>query len=213
MAIDFKKCRETKGGNIITPKARLSYPNLFTPNARAKTQDGKLKYTLSVLIPPDADIGPLKAAAEKAAIDEFGAEKMKSLVEMKRFNIPWLDAFEKSRTEKNPAGDEQFKGWTLLRVTSLQKPQIVNAKLENVDDESEVYPGRWACVSLRPFAYPARTGGNAGVSFGLRNVQLLDHDTPLAGSNVQAQDEFEPVDTDGGEDAPSEGATADSVFS
>jgi len=212
---EFNACRETSAGNIITPKARLSYPYLLDPNPKAKGKDGKLKYTVSILIPPTADISLLKKAAGAAANEEFGAEKVKELMELNKFNVPFLDAFEKSRSEKNPAGDPQFKGWTMLRASSLQKPGLVNAKAENVDDLSEVYPGRWACVSLRPNAYPPIDGGNYGVNFWLQNVQLLDHDTPLAGSAVRAEDEFAPVDTGEGsttEDSSGEAASADSVF-
>lgn len=211
MTIDFKKCRETAAGNIITPKARLSFAMyLFDPNPKAKTRDGKLKHTLSVLVPPDADISLLKKAAERVAIEEFGAEKLKSLVEMKRFAMPWLDAFEKSRSEKNPAGEEWMKGWILFRVASVQQPGIVNAKGEKVSDQSEVYSGRWACVSLRPFAW--EFDGKYGVSFGLQNIQLLDHDEPIGGGNVRAEDEFEPVDVSDAGGAPAEAASADSVF-
>ncbi len=211
--VDFNACRRTEAGNIVTPKARLSYPYLLNTNPNAKTRAGKEKYTLSILIPPSADISMLKKAAGEAAIEEFGEEKIKTLMGLGQFNTPFLDAFAKSRTEKNPVGDEQFKGWTMIRATSMQKPGIVDASANNVDDASQIYPGRWACVSLRPFTYPAQAGGHAGVSFGLQNVQLLDHDTPLAGSVVRAEDEFEPVET--GETASSgdsEGASADSVF-
>lgn len=209
--MDFNTCRETAAGNIVTPKCRLSYPNIFSTNPRAKTKDGKEKYTCSLLIPPSADISLLKQAAGRAAVEEFGEEKVKNLKELKKFNTPFLDAFEKTRTEKNPAGDEQFKGWTMIRVTSVQKPGVVDASANNVDDESQVYPGRWACVSVRPFVYPARDGGNAGVSFGLQNIQLMDHDTPLAGSAVRAEDEFSPVEGAGGGDEGTPEST-DSVF-
>ena len=213
--VDFNACRETSAGNIITPKARLSYPYLLDPNPKAKGKDGKLKYTVSILIPPTADISLLKKAAGAAANEEFGAEKVKELMELSKFNVPFLDAFEKSRTEKNPAGSPEFKGWTMIRASSLQKPGLVNAKAENVDDSSEVYPGRWACVSLKPNAYPPIDGGKYGINFWLQNVQLLDHDTPLAGSAIRAEDEFSPVDvvgSDGASDSSGEGTTADSVF-
>ncbi len=211
--VDFNACRMTSAGNIVTPKARLSYPYLLEPSPTSKTKDGKNKYTLAILIPPSADISMLKKAAGEAAIEEFGAEKVKTLMGLGQFNTPFLDAFAKSRTEKNPAGDEQFRDWVLIRATSVQKPGIVDASANNIDDASQVYPGRWACVSLRPFTYQARAGGHAGVSFGLQNVQLLDHDTPLAGSAVRAEDEFSPVETgDPVSDGGSEGASADSVF-
>lgn len=173
--INFKTCRLTKTGNIITPKCRLSFPNLL--EARTPPGSDKAKFSVSMLIPPDADIALLKKAAAEAAKEKWGDKlpnKMKS---------PFLDA-----------GDHEYEGyiagWLLLRASSIQKPGIVNARGEPVSDDAEVYPGRWACVSLRPFCYD--TNGNRGVSFGLQNVQLLDHDEPIGG-RARAEDEFEAV--------------------
>lgn len=211
--VDFNKARESVGGNVITPKAKISYPYLLEPNPRAKTHDGKSKYTTSILIPPGADITLLKQAAEKAAREEFG-ERLEGLISSGKFKSPFLDAYAKSKTEKNPGGDEWAKGWVLIRSSSIQKPGVVDHMNNNVDDASQIYPGRWACISLRPFTYS--TDGNIGVSFGLQNVQLLDHDDPIAGTAVRAENEFEQVDlgggAEGGEDKPAEGRSADSVF-
>lgn len=213
MALDFNTCATTAAGNIRTPKVRLSYANLLEPNKKAKTKDGGFKYTVSLLVPPGADIDLLKQAAGDAAVDEFGAEKVKSLREINKFNSPFLDAFAKSRTENNPAGDESLKGWTLLRVSSKSKPGIVGPDGKNVDDASEVYSGRWAFATLAPNAYPAIDGGNPGVNFWLQNIQLLDHDTPLGSGGVRAEDEFAPVDMGGASGGDTGGAkTTDSVF-
>lgn len=187
MAIDFKKCRETKSGNVVTPKARMSFPSLFTP--RTPPGSDKAKYQLSLLIPADCDISLLKQAAQKAAKEKWGDKMPKQL------KSPFLDA-----------GDHEYEGYVagmvLIRANSLQKPGVINAAGEHVTDESEVYPGRWCCASLRAFAYD--TSGNRGVAFGLQNVQLLDHDEPIGGRS-RAEDDFEPVPVEGGtkEDAGS----------
>lgn len=188
MTINFKACRETKTGNIITPKCRLSFPNLFT--ARTPPGSDKEKYSVSMLIPPDADVALLKKAAAACAREKWG-DKLPA-----KMKTPFLDA-----------GDYEYEGyvagWLLVRASSIQKPGIVRADGSTVTDESEVYPGRWACVSLRPFVYD--TNGNRGVSFGLQNVQLLDHDEAIGG-RAKAEDEFEPV-----EDAGADGGAVDSA--
>jgi hypothetical protein len=175
MTIDLTKCRVSKSGNIITPKGRLSFPQLFV--AKSAPGSDKAKFGCSILLPPTADIGLLKQAAEKCAKEKWG-EKMPS-----KLKTPFLKA-----EDYEYEGYEQ--GWVLLRPTSLTKPGIVDAAGNNVDEDSQVYPGRWAVLSLRPFAYDSN--GNRGVSFGLQNVQLLDHDEPIGG-RARAEDEFEPV--------------------
>lgn len=213
--VDFNACKATVSGNIRTPKVRLSYPHLENPNPDAKVTSGKnagkFKYTLSVLIPPGADISLLKKAAETASIDEFGPEKFKAYVESERFNNPFLDAFKASKSQKNPSGDERFKGWTLIRCDSMTRPQVLEANGEHIgDDYSGVYAGRWGFVTLNPSAYPAIDGGKPGVKFYLGNVQLLDHDERLGGGRPAAEDEFEPVRIAG---AKSDGdGSADAVF-
>lgn len=190
MAIDWTKCRESKSGNIITPKARMSYPHLF----RAQGMDGsEPKFSLSLLIPGASDIVRLKQAAEAMAKEKWpnGVKNLRS---------PFLDAEEKD-------DGDHAKGMVLIRASSKQKPGLVDARGNNVEDEAEVYAGRWCVASLRCFAYDRN--GNRGVSFGLQNVQLLDHDEPIGGGRVRAEDEFEAVS----DDEVSSAASADSVFS
>ena len=87
--VDFNTCRRTEAGNIVTPKAKLSYPYLLATNPNSKTKDGKEKYTVSILIPAGADISVLKKAAGECGIEEFGEEKIKTLMELKQFNTPF----------------------------------------------------------------------------------------------------------------------------
>lgn len=178
----------TKSGTVASPEGRLSYASYLTtrnPEAINK-KTGEGKYTCSLLIPPDADLSLLKAAADKAAKEFFGANPPKGL------HSPFLDAGEK-------AGEER-EGWTLLRVSSNQKPQIVDARNQNVDDADEVYSGRWAHLTLRAAGWDVDK--KKGVSFFLSNVQLLRHDEPLGGMRAKAEDEFAPADsTEGGDSA------------
>jgi hypothetical protein len=179
--IDFKTCRASKAGNIITPKCRMSFPVLFDPQTPPNQPTGKKRYSVALLIPSGCDLTLLKEAAKAAAKEQWG-EKVPQNVKN-----PLLDAGKYTYN-----GYEE--GMTLLRPTTLNKPGIVNAKGENVTDESEVYPGRWCVASLRAYAYDV--SGNRGISFGLQNIQLLDHDEPLGG-RARAEDEFAPVEGSG----------------
>lgn len=193
---NMNTCIKTPAGTIVTPKGRMSYAQfLLHPSEKAKTKDGKPKYQLSLLLPPDSDLKLLKEAANAAAAEGFA-----SLPDHQKKSIksPFLDAYEKT-------GDEQFKGWTLIRVSTTVKPAIVDARNNAVSDESEVYSGRWARISVRAGHY--NTDGNRGVSFFLSNVQLLEHDESLGGGRVNPENEFAPVE------GVAEGQSADSLFS
>lgn len=189
MAIDFKTCLKLPSGNIRSPRCRLSYPRLF----EAVPDDyGKLFFTCSFLIYPDCDISLLKSEGVAAVKEKFG-DKVSGV------KSPYLDAVEKGNEGLVPAGT------VLIRTKSKQKPGILNARGENVDDEAEVYPGRWCFVTLSPYAWVNDKGGK-GLSFGMRNIQLLEHDTPLAGGRVAAESEFEAVSVSEGT-APAAGGT------
>lgn len=192
---DLNKCRVAASGNIITAKCRMSFPNLFTAKPFEDGDDKKF-FSLSLLIPGTADISLLKQAAEKCAKEKFG-DKMPP-----KLKNPFLKAGD-------IASSAEFEGWTLIRTKTLAKPGVVDAAGKNVIDEADAYAGRWAVVSLRPYAYDHPKGGK-GVSFDLQNVQLLDHDDPLGNSKPRAESEFEPVDV--AENADGSKKPADSVF-
>lgn len=194
-----------EGKNILSPICRLSYPHLHTAKPVGKKGDAnaKKKFSVSLLIPPTCDISLLKKAAEEAAVAEWGSK-----VREMRIKSPFLKAEEYKYEGYLP-------GWVLLRPSAESKPTVVEPKngalIRIVEDDPEiVYPGRWATVSLNTFAYD--TNGNKGISFGLNNVMLLNHDESLGG-RMKAEDEFEAPEGDfssaGGDSGK---ATVDSLF-
>lgn len=174
-----KTCVKTDSGNIRTPLCRLTFANLFVARAPKNDPGKEAKFSTGVLIPPGTDLSLLAKMAEDTARAKWGDKtpgKLKS---------PFLKAGEYEY-------DGYAEGWTLIRASSKQKPGIVGPDAQAVDDERQVYPGRWAFVTLSAFAY--ENSGNRGVSFGLRNVQLVHHDNPLGGGAARAEDEFKPVE-------------------
>ena len=207
-------CRPAReGSNIISPIARLSFPTFFEPESIGNDPTGKKKYSCSLLIPPQCDLALLKKAAGEAAVAKWGADKVPEMVQQKKLKTPFLQAVDYKY-------DGYITGWTLLRPSSENRPTVLDAmqsagsliKLleENVD---YVYPGRWCVVTLNAFAYEQK--GNKGVSFGLNNVMLLNHDESLSG-RAKAEDEFEApqglagAGVEGG--APVKSATIESLF-
>ena len=180
-----------ESGNLLTPKGRMVYPALFTPSlARGETDKDKARYQVTLLLPKGSDIKALKDAVTET-LDENVSAKARTTAKIK---TPFL------KTEDQPRFAEFAEEFPLmLRFNAKFKPDVVTPKgdrtLAEDEEADEVYSGRWGRVSCRAFFYDHPTGGK-GVSLGLQNVQLLDHDEPIAGGRVKGTAEFEGVGDD-----------------
>ena len=81
--------------------------------------------------------------------------------------------------------DEAYANAFFLNATSNRAPQIVDLDRREIDDESEVYSGVYARVSLNFYAFSVN--GNRGIAAGLNNIQKIRDGEPL-GSVSAAQD-------------------------
>lgn len=166
---------------IIVGAGRLSFVNLFTPK---KNDQGKDVYSTALLLPPDYDLGPLKAALHAAAVEKWGENRAK-----------WPQLKRPPEKVIRPAEESQwyvgFPGWHFINATTQTSPGVVNASREDVHDPAQAYAGRWARLSLNAFAYDKN---GRGVTLGLNNVQLTKHDEPLSGRTRAADDFDEYVD-------------------
>ncbi len=192
---------KSPAGNVITPAGRLAYPHLFVATLpQGETDEKKKRFQTTMVFPKNANLDLLNQMVEDAAAGEWGpGYKAKHKVKK-----PFL------RTEDHPkVGVDAAEFPVMIRTNSPTRPQIVRANKSPVTEAEaeEVYAGRWARLSLRAYTYDHKTGGK-GVSFGLQNVQLLDHDEPLAQVRPAAEDEFDAADVGGGDSAKS----ADSLF-
>jgi hypothetical protein len=183
----YLACTKTKSGNIILPRGRMMYPFFYVPSLpQGETDEKKARYQVTVIFPKGADLAILNAEIEAKAVEKWGGD-YKTKYKVKK---PFL------KTEDYPKmGDVAEEFPVFVRTASQDRPQVIRTDMSNVDEvkgAEEVYPGRWALVSVRPWTYDHKTGGK-GVSLGLQNVQLLDHDERFAGGRPQAQDDFEPI--------------------
>lgn len=175
-------------GNIMLPRCRLTFVDIFEPVGTKSKPDDK-KFRVATLIPPNCDLSVLNQA-----IDNCAKEKHKSGGKLRH---PALKAGEYPY-----AG--YADGWTLFRLTANPRfpPGVVGPDRSIVRDSKEAYSGRWAVVTVSPFYYPP-SEGSAGVSLGLRNVQLLDHDESLIGGMANPEDEFQATSIPAGGSAGS----------
>jgi hypothetical protein len=198
----LNKCIKAASGNVITCRGRLAYANgLFEKQLpQGETDPKKAKFQTSIVFPKGSDLTELNNLVEACATEAFGKDyKAKHKVRK-----PFL------RVEDNPkVGVTADEYEVLIRTNSPTRPQVIRADKSavNEDQKEEAYSGRWARISVRCYAYDHKTGGK-GVSFGLQNVQLLDHAEPLGSVRPPADEEFEAAAIEGGEAAQS----TDSLF-
>ncbi len=186
-------CVKLKSGNIRTCKVRLVWPHFFKAVVPKGSEDKqKPKFQAALLVPAKSNIDLLRETVKEAAVAKFGPN-------VKKLKSPFKDTADVDRLEE--FGDEFPVLLNVSRNESVGRPQVVTASKVVISEDrvDEVYGGRWAYVTVNAFAWDHPTGGK-GVSLGLNNVQLLEHDEHIGGGVISAEDEFESVDGVGGED-------------
>ena len=64
--------RKLASGNLVTPRGRMLYPALFTPQMpRGETDKEKAAYQVSLLIPKGSDVKALQDAVEEAIAEKL----------------------------------------------------------------------------------------------------------------------------------------------
>ncbi|MEO7015601.1 MAG: ssDNA-binding protein, partial [Leifsonia sp.] len=192
MARDYKKCiilKDKAGGAtgiLVLPKAKMLYPALFEPSLpKGEKDQSKAKYGMTLLMPKDADLTPLKELVAEAISEKWGA-KAKEMKIKKPFIKVSTEDEPKTVARLEAAGIDPADFPVMLRVFGNYKPVVKGPDATSeVRDDEQVYEGRWACVSINVYAWEHPTGGK-GISIGLQNVQLLDNDDviPRGGSSV-----------------------------
>ena len=168
--------------HVVTGVARLSYANLTRPYGR----DGQEpKYSTTVLV-PKADVATkqrldaaIEAAIQAGVSSKWGGQRPPMLA------VPVHDGDGNRPSDGAPFGDE-CKGHWVFTAKSDSKPEIVDVNLNPVINETEVYSGMYAHVSVDFFPY--NSNGRKGVGCGLGNVMKVSNGEPLAGRTSAAED-------------------------
>jgi ssDNA-binding protein len=187
----------TPAPKLITPEFRVSFANVFRPQApiAGSKADAKPKYGLTMLFGKDADLTALKQAAHAAAVEKFG-DKLKDPNFAKRLRSPFRDQGEKTF-------EGYVAGCVFINATSSQRPGLVDSQVQLIIEEAQFYSGCYAIASVNAFAYD--TAGNVGVAFGVNNIQKLRDGDPLGG-RTRPEDDFKPAA------APAGGNAATGLF-
>lgn len=177
---------------VVTGKVRLSYCHLFEPHSSFEGNDPKYS---TVILVPKTDTKTIKAIkqAQQAALENGKHSKFGGSIP-KNWKNTFRDGDEEADLEKNP----EYEGHMFMTISNNTRPGIVDAQVRPILDQTEVYSGCYARVSMN--AFPFSASGNKGVSFGLNHVQKMADGDPF-GSITKAEDDFEALDEDEDEDS------------
>ncbi len=169
--------------HVVTGKVRLSYAHLFQPYANPN--GGEPKYSTTILL-PKSDMATKQRldAAIQAAI-QAGITSRWNGVRPPQVAIPVHDGDGTRPSDGMPFGDE-CKGHWVFTASSKQPPQVVDLGLNPIIQQSDVYSGIYARVSVQFFPYA--NSGKKGVGCGLGNVQKLEDGEPLGGRTTALDD-------------------------
>ena len=207
MTSDLTKTHYVEAEDIyITPRGRINFVALAKRfKSRQSAKDSEGQFVLSLCFPPNADLKPLKQAANAVAKEKFGADLF-TAGKSKGVKNPFLKPADKDVVFPDPEnGDEpmDLTNWSMLRTNSSKRRPIVrNAQGETIDVEdleTEAYSGRWARAMVRPASYDVE---GKGVKFYLEGVQLLKHDKPIGSAGGTTGEAFGAVDDEDGDVDP-----------
>ena len=170
--------KEKENTKVVTGIVRLSFANVWEPKS---INGSDPKYSVSLIIPKEdketiAEINAAIDAAIKEGIGKFGGKAPNKA----SIKLPLRDGDDERE-------DEAYQGCYFLNANSKTPPQIVDRKVKPILDQSEVYSGCYAKVSISFYAF--NTNGNKGVACGLGNIQKVKDGEPLSGRS-NASDDF-----------------------
>lgn len=178
-----------KQNDVTTGVARLSYAHLFQPYAYQQGQDPK--YSTTILV-PKTDLATkqridvaINAAIQAGISEKWSGQRPPILA------IPVYDG-DGTRPSDGMSFGQECKGHWVFTASSKQPISVVDANIQPILNQSEVYSGIYARVSVTFFAY--NSNGKKGVGCGLNAVQKVSDGEPLGGG-ISAEAAF------GGENA------------
>lgn len=177
----------------MTGKVRLSYVNVFKPRAAYPGQEEK--YYCTILVPKTDIVAKAKIdAAINAAIDK-GVTGCWNGVKPPKPAIPIYDGDTTRPSDGMEFGPECKGHWVFTASAKVDyKPGVVDVNAQPIIDQSEVYSGCYARVSINFFPYAV--GSKRGIGCGLGNIQKLADGEPLSSVGIKAEDEFNAVQID-----------------
>lgn len=173
------------GNRVVTNEVRISYANIWKPKSINGSAE---RYSVSIIISKEdkETLDLINKAIDQAINDgiaKFGGKKPNKAA----IKLPLRDG----DLEKN---DEAYADAYFINCNSKTAPQIVGPDRLPITDETEVYSGCYARVSINFYAF--NTNGNKGIACGLGNIQKTRDGESLGGGRISAADDFGAPDDD-----------------
>lgn len=173
--------------NVTTGEVRLSYVHLFKPYAFQPGQEEKFSCTLLI---PKTDIdtmtrinNAIAAATEKGVSDRWNGVRPPVIPN------PVYDGDGVRPSDGMEFGPECKGHWVLTASAKADyPPEVVDANMNPIINQSEIYSGIYGKVNLSFFPYAF--GGKKGIGCGLGPVQKLRDGESLGGSAPTAAQVF-----------------------
>lgn len=182
---------------IHTEPFRMGFPTLPPQKPKVDDQTGRETFGILMMFPPGLKTDRYVVALEHAMIEKFGPDA-KRWPRYKRKADDVIEDFGKwnehdAKTPLLPL--DAWHGWTKINTstTSMYPPNVVgmvkgpDGRFPHITDPREIYGGRWARATIEAYYYPNNGGG---VTFGLKSVQLLKHDTRFGMAPRRPEDDF-----------------------
>ena len=168
---------------VIIP-CRFSYLHCWEPDS---VNGGDPKYSVSAIIQKNdaKTVNAIKKAIERAkqeSMSKWGGKIPPNL------KTPLRDG------DIDRPDDEAYAGCYFLNANSRQAPQVVDANVQPILDQSEVYSGCYGKISVTFYGY--NSNGNRGIAAGLGNIQKLKDGESLGGRTTAADDFKTEADDD-----------------
>lgn len=166
---------ETK---VVTGLVRFSYLHAFEPSAIGDSEEKK--YSVSLIIPKSDRLTlnrikkAIEGAKENGKNSKFGGKVPANL------KIPLRDG------DAERPDDEAYAGSYFINASSKTRPGLVDANLNPIIDENELYSGCYGRASVN--FYPFNVSGNKGIAAGLNNLQKIKDGEPLGGRQSAESD-------------------------
>ena len=167
---------------VIVP-CRFYYLHSREPDS---VNGGDPKYSVSAIVDKKdtKTVNAIKAAIEQAKKDSISKWGGKIPANLK---LPLRDG------DIDRPDDEAYAGCYFFNANSRQAPQVVDAKVQPILDQSEVYSGCYGKISVTFYGY--NSNGNRGIADGLGNIQKL-RDGESLGGRTSAADDFQTEEED-----------------
>lgn len=177
---------------VLIRNVRLSFPALWNPVPETNDDGspkpgGKPKFQAVFILDKKVnakDIAALKAAVEmvRTTSDKLKGQKKKAP------KMPIREGSDKAHL------DGYGEDVVFITAKSITRPGVVDQRLNPLaESDNRLLPGYYVNARVEAFPYVHPKSG-PGISFGLKNVQLLREGETFGNANGPAEEGFEPVD-------------------